>query len=72
MSDPIFKPMEVPRMTTREFFAIKFAVALVQINRKDQITCNMGAACDMADALIKNLNAPAVKEPEPAPPSIGG
>lgn len=54
----------LPRMSTREYFAIKFAVALVQINRKDQITCNMGAACDMADALIKNLNAPAIKEPE--------
>lgn len=62
--------MEIPRMTTREYFAIHFATALVQINRKDQITCNMGAACDMADALIKNLEAPKIKEPEFQVPTI--
>lgn len=62
----------LPRISTREYFAIHFATALVQINRKDQITCNMGAAVDMADALIKNLAAPAIKEPEPPAPTMGG
>jgi len=48
----------LPRMSTRDYFAIHFAVALVQINRKDQVICNMGAAADMADALIRILETP--------------
>ena len=58
----------LPMMSTRDYFAIHFAVALVQINRKDQVICNMGAACDMADALIKNLEAPKIVEPQVEPP----
>ncbi len=58
-------------MTTREEFAIRFAVALVQVirkNQKDQIICNLGAACDMADSLIANLEAPKIVEPDLKPP----
>ncbi len=70
--NPMTEPQDgLPRLSTREYFAIHFATSLVQVirkNQKDQVICNMGAACDMADALIENLQAPRIKEPDVKPP----